>query len=169
MRYYQTMFSLSAIMVACTSTCQKNHKAMSAEQVLEAYLDIALNFQSLDQKDQLISYTTGSLEAALAGSPDEIMRKAYLDKRYQVESFFVIKRNDRTPRETEISYHIKYKTTESREQSFDSVPVIDAENTVLMIKEKGAWRIEDVLGNAASFEFPVTKANEIKPFLQTPP
>jgi hypothetical protein len=150
--------------------CGTNRAEMSAEQVVEAYLDMALNMKSIDQRDQLLELTTGSLNAAISGASDEAIQKAYVDRKYNLKKYSLIERRDRTPKETEITYELTYNELNG-ETDPNTAPMVTTENIVAAVKEKGLWYIRDVLGNKTSIEFPVTELNTIsvKPGVITDP
>jgi hypothetical protein len=158
------------LVTGCTKMCGTNRAEMSAEQIVEAYLDLALNMKSVDQRDQLLELTTGSLGAAISGASEEAIQKAYVDRKYNLKKYSLIERRDRTPRETEITYELTYNELNG-EADPNGAPLVTTENTVAVVKEKGAWFIRDVLGNKTSIEFPVTELNTIsaKPGVITEP
>ena len=150
--------------------CGNSHAEMSAEEVVEAYLDLALNMTSVDQRDQLLELTTGGLGAAIAAASVETIQKAYVDRKYNLKKYSLMERRDRTPKETEITYELTYNELNG-EKNPESAPLVKTENTVAVVKEKGAWYIRDILGNKTSIEFPVTDLNTIlaKPGVITDP
>lgn len=151
------------ISVGCTSMCRKSREEMNAEEVVEAYLDLAFNMEDIAQKDNLMEFTTGSLKAAIAGATDETIIAAYIKQRYKLERFSIVERRDRTPRETEITYQIHYKELPEDGKEFKDAHLITTENTVSVIKEKKRWYIREVLGNKTTIDFPITEDSQIKP------
>lgn len=143
-------------------TCSTSHQEMSAGEVVESYLYLALNMESIEQKQDLLRLTTGPLRAAIAGSSDATIKAAYLDLRYQLKSFAVLKRQDLTPRETRITYQLAYYELSDPENLSAAVELV-TQNVVVVVREDGRWRIKDVLGSATSFDFPVAKAMKITP------
>src|SRR5688572_19576248 len=92
-------------LVGCTWICSgSKRKDLSPEQVVEAYLDMALNMKDVAERDKLVQFTTGALKAAIEAAPPETIRAAYVDRRYNLENYSVVERRDRTPRETEITF-----------------------------------------------------------------
>ncbi|MFK7872179.1 MAG: hypothetical protein AB8C84_03265 [Oligoflexales bacterium] len=141
---------------------EDTHGSMSAEQVVEAYLTTAFNLSSVDEKHLLMKFTGGKLKAALAGATEETMKKAYVDARYQLQSFSILDRVDRTPRVTEITFLLTYQDLPDGETDFAKAPTIETENTLMLEKEEGLWLITDVLGQKSLFDFPETEDSEIK-------
>jgi hypothetical protein len=147
---------------ACAPLCSKNHSDMSAEEVLEAYLGLVFNMHDVQQKDDLLDFTTGELKAALAGATDEVLQEAYIKKRYELQRISIVERNDRTPRETEITYQLAYREIPPGETDFSNAPIVTTENTVSLLKEKGRLYLRAVLGNKTQMEFPISELSQIK-------
>ena len=160
-------FSLATVLlffIGCTKMCGPNRMDMTPEQVVEAYLNLSLNMDSLDDKAQLVNLTVGNLRTALLEASDETFEKAFINKNFNLESYSVVERRDRTPRETEITFLLSYKNLgKNREVKPDLAPHVTTENTVSVIKHKGAWAIKDVLGKKTSIDFPVLETEVIKP------
>ncbi|MBI2603044.1 MAG: hypothetical protein HYW48_08305 [Deltaproteobacteria bacterium] len=151
-----SLFSLVILLAACT--CTPTHRDMSAEEVVEAYLNTALNMETVEEKHELMQYTTGNLKDAIAGATDETIHDAYIVNRYKLSRFSLVSRRDLTPRETEISFRLAYE--DRKEGSEEAVKVV-TENTVALTKEKGRWLIRDVIGNRTSIDFPISEASRI--------
>jgi hypothetical protein len=138
---------------------------MAPEKVVESYLNKALNMKQVSEKDDLAQYTTGRLKDAINAASDETITNAYIRRHYNIESYAVIERRDRTPRETEITFRLKYQdfgVADQRPSDTSTAPTVQTENTVALIKEKGAWYIRDVVGAKTSIDFPVSQDSEIK-------
>ncbi len=147
----------------CTKMCSEDRRTMSAEQVLEAYLEIAFNMKEVQQKHLLMAYTTGSLKDSIAGANDATIKQAYIDPRYKLEQFSIIERKDQTPKETEITYLLKYKELPNAGADAAQSADVSTENTVGLIREKEGWYIQSVLGNKSSIEFPLAASPVINP------
>lgn len=146
----------------CTRGCGKTRGDMTPDQVVEAYLDIALNMSDVDEREVLMEYTTGNLKEAIAGASEETIRKAYIDRSYKISSYSVVERRDRTPRETEITFRLEYLDLGTNKDIDESkAPKVTTENTVSVIKESGIWLIRDVMGNKTSIDFPVSEESQI--------
>jgi hypothetical protein len=148
---------------SCTGTCTKSHSSMRPEQVVEAYLDVALNLTRISERANLLKYTTGNLHSAIAEVSDETIQKAYIDRKIKLKSYSLLERRDRTPRESEITFQIIYddlQTTPDLKE--DQAATIKTDNTVRVIREKGLWLVSDVLGKKTSIEFPDLKDMEIR-------
>jgi hypothetical protein len=136
---------------------------MTAEQVVEAYLNVALNMEKLEQKALLLDYATGELKDAIAGASDETMKKAYLERRYTLKRFTLIRRQDHTPRETEITYQLTYNELPEDVSEESKAVTVTTENTVQLVKEKSLWFIRNVIGSKTSFDFPISAVEKITP------
>lgn len=155
------MWMLILTLSGCTRTCSNPRAGMAPEKVVESYLDIALNMNSLSQREDLLQYTTGRLKEAIAAASEETINNAYIKRRYKLETYSVVERRDRTPRETEITFRLKYQDLGQNEVKVTEAPTVTTENTVAVIKEKGAWYIRDVIGNKTSIDFPVSEESKI--------
>ena len=155
------LFFLSFVMIACTKMCTTGRKDMTPEQVVEAYLQIAFNMKDASQKNLLLEYTSGNLKAAISGATEESLQSAYIKPRYNLKSWSFLERVDQTPRVVEITYHIVYDELPENKKISETVS-IDTKNTISLIKEKGKWYIQEVLGSRTSVEFPLLKNSIIK-------
>ena len=149
----------------CAKFCGANRSEQSPEQVVEGYLDVALNMTDVNQRDKLLQFTTGNLKQAIASVSDETIRRAYIDRKYEILSYAVIERRDRTPRETEITFQLSYKDlgegATAKAKGADA-PKVVTENTVSVVKEREAWSIRDVIGQKTSIDFPVSQDSRIE-------
>lgn len=158
------VLALALVLTGCTRGCGNNRQSMPPEKVVESYLNAALNMHDVSERDNLLQYTTGRLKDAIASASDETIKTAYVDRRYDLESYAVIERRDRTPRETEITFRLRYRdlgTTETKPANISEAPMVQTENTVAMIREKSTWFIRDVVGAKTSIDFPVSKESII--------
>ncbi len=156
---------LALIITGCTRFCGLSHSDMNPEQVVEAYLNIALNMASVSERSALMEFTTGNLKNAIAQASDETIKAAYIDRKYKIESYSVVERRDRTPRETEITFRLSYKdfgATEPKPGAETTAPQVITENTVSVVRENKLWLIKDVMGNRTSVDFPVAPESQIQ-------
>ena len=152
------------VLAGCTNMCSKSRLDLTPEEVVQSYLDISLSMSSIDDKARLLNLTTGNLRNAIEQASDETLNQAFVSKRFHLEAYSVVERRDRTPRETEITFVLTYRDmTNHPESSPDEAPQVTTENTVAVIKYKGAWAIRDVLGKTTSLDFPTSKGAVIKP------
>ena len=155
---------LSVVFSGCIKSCVSG-RGLAPEQVVEAYLQASFNLQKVEDRNLLMIYTTGPLKEAIGSAQDAVIKKAYIDRRYQVASFSVVERRDRTPRETDVTFQLKYRDLGTADENIapDNAPTVTTENTVSVVKEKGEWLIRDVVGAKTSIDFAVSKDAEIKP------
>jgi hypothetical protein len=149
----------------CMRGCGGQREAMAPEKVVEAYLNTALNMKSISEREDLLQYTTGRLKDAISSASEDTVLNAYVRRHYDLESYAVIERRDRTPRETEITFRLKYKdlgVADQRPKDTKSAPTVQTENSVALIKEKGIWYIRDVVGAKTSIDFPISADSEIR-------
>lgn len=154
--------AMMVILAGCQQMCSGDRMAMTPEEVVETYLTQSLNMDSASDKDILLSLTTGNLNAAIQAASDDYLKKAFIDRKYDVKNFSIMERRDRTPRETEITFTLAFQTP-SEGLAAKSLPTTSTENTVALIKEKGAWWIRDVVGKKTTIDFPVNDADVIRP------
>ena len=147
--------------VGCTKMCGIKRSGMTPEQVVEAYLQVALNMDSVNDRDILLDYTTGNLKNAIESAAPETIKAAYVDRKYTLKTYSVVQRNDRTPRETEIVFQLEYLDHGTTSNTDETAPTVTTENTVSVIKEGGTWYIRDVVGNKTGIDFPVSEDSKI--------
>ncbi len=159
---FSVCLSLGFLSSITGCTCSDDDR-IAPEKAVETYLDIALNMRSIEEKEDLLELTTGALKAAIASANDEVIRQAYIDKKYSFQSYSVIERRDRTPREVEITFQLIYQDLGTKEnpRKPDGVAVTTTENTLVLIKEKHQWLIREVLGHKTSLDFPVSEDSQI--------
>lgn len=161
-QHWWSLTTVALVLAGCTSMCDKGRAGMTPEQVVEGYLDVALNMSDVSERDRLLDFTTGNLKAAIEGSSPETIKAAYVDRKYRIENYSVVERKDRTPRETEITFQLTYHDIGTDNRSPEDSPKVTTENTVSVVKEGGAWMIRDVLGNKTSIDFPVSEESKIE-------
>lgn len=162
MKFPWTLILCSLVITGCTSMCSGgNRKEQTPEQVVEAYLDVALNMKSVDEREQLVQFTTGNLKAAIEAASPETIKAAYVDRRYNLLNYSVVERRDRTPRETEVTFQLTYNDLGADLKNAKDAPKVTTENTVSVVRENGVWYIRDVLGNKTSIDFPVSEESRI--------
>jgi hypothetical protein len=160
-RQFWSLMVVTLAIVGCTKMCGIKRSGMTPEQVVEAYLQTALNMDSVSDRDILVDYTTGNLKNAIESATPETIKAAYVDRKYTLKSYSVVQRNDRTPRETEIVFQLEYLDHGTKNAADDTAPSVTTENTVSVIKEGGAWYIRDVVGNKTGIDFPVSDESKI--------
>ena len=162
MRWFPLRLLVVALMITgCTNMCGVKRAAMTPEQVVEGYLNVALNMKDVSERDKLMEYTTGNLRHAIESASVDTIKTAYIDRRYQILNYSVVERKDRTPRETEISFQLTYNDLGVENATPQDAPKVTTENTVSVIKANGLWMIRDVLGNKTSIDFPVSAESRI--------
>ena len=164
---FKTMTRLAAMCLAlagCTKFCGMTHKDMTPDQVVETYLNVAFNMKDASERERLASLTTGKLRQAIDSAPEDVITAAYVDRRYAIKSYSVIERRDRTPRETEITFRLVYSDmgSASAPLAADSAPLVTTDNTVNVIRDKGTWYIQDVVGSKTAIDFPLSADGRIE-------
>lgn len=165
---------LAMTLGGCVRSCGKSERAeMTPEKVVQNYINLAMSMTNVGQREQLAEFTRGRLNEAIMSASEETIKKAYIERHYDLESYEVIERRDRTQRETEITFRIKYKdlgVAAVRPTDLSTAPIILTENTVALIKEKGIWYIRNVLGAKSKITFPMSEDSVIRatPGVMTP-
>ncbi len=150
-------------LAGCSQMCSPNRKDMTPEEVVQRYLDISLNMTDIGEREYLINLTTGTLRDALEQATDETLQNAFINQNFHLEGYSVVERRDRTPRETEITFLLTYRNLgPERQLKPEEAPQISTENTVAVVKYKGAWAIRDVIGKTTTIDFPIEQAEEIR-------
>ena len=156
-------------MTACTKMCGSKHANLSPEEVVEAYLDVALNMTSVDDKAYLMQYTTGQLRYAIETATDEAIMNAYIKRKYKLLAYSVVERRDRRPKEVEITFELTYKDLNDFDANNQTVNISEedaattkTENTVRVVKVQNLWLISDVVGKKTTIDFPVRPQDVIK-------
>lgn len=140
---------LALLITGCTSMCDTAHKDMNPEEVVEEYLSITFNIDDVNQIGSLIEFTSGNLKQALEAADSKTIQKVFIDKNYDLKRFSILERRNRTPREVEITYELAY--LDKKGSSEDAL--VTAENTLNLIRQKGAWYITDVIGGKTEIDF----------------
>jgi hypothetical protein len=139
----------------CTKMCEPRHEDLSPDQVTEQYLNIVFNMQSPDEKLKLLQITSGPMKESIEKASDATIMEAYVERKYELLSYSVIERKDRTPRETEVVFTVSYREKD------ESAPTVVTENRISLLKHRGAWFLHDVIGKKSSFDF-ATSPSEIR-------
>lgn len=160
--YNILVFGIFFLLFSCTQMCSTSRKDFTPEEIVEKYLTTSLGMVNIEEKKVLLSLTTGNLKKAISDAPDDLIRSAFINREYDVKTFSILERRDRTPRETEITFILSYQNPKEGINSSE-LPTLSTENTVALTKEKGAWWIRDVVGKKTSIDFPVSSENIIKP------
>lgn len=157
------MLASLLFLVGCSQMCSPSRQDMTPEEVVQRYLDYSLNMTDVSQREYLVNLTTGSLRDALEQASEETLQNAFINQNFHLEGYSVVERRDRTPRETEITFLLTYRNLgPERALKPEEAPQISTENTVAVVKYKGAWAIRDVIGKTTTIDFPIEQAEEIR-------
>lgn len=99
---------LSLGLTACVSWCETSREDLTPLEVLERYIEVSTSMTDVEQKEVLLSYTAGNLRSSIEGATDQAIRRAFIERKYSLDSFSLVSQRDRTPRETEITFYISY-------------------------------------------------------------
>lgn len=164
---FKTVIRLGAmclVLAGCTKFCGISRKDMTPEQVVESYLNVAFNMTTPTERSKLASLASGKLRQAIESAPDETIQAAYIDRKYTIKSYAIIERRDRTPRETEITFRLVYADLGTKSTPIDqeTAAEVTTDNTVSVIRDKGIWTIQDVIGSKTAIDFPLSSDNKIE-------
>jgi len=160
---------LCLVLTGCFRSCSHPiHADMTAEQVVESYLNMVFSMKTAEDKNILLSYTTGEMKAAIATASEETLQKAYLDRRYTLKSFSLVGKRDRTPHETEVTFQLEYQELPENVTKPEEAVMVKTLNTVALEKSKGGWLIREVIGAKSTFDFPLSNDSRIGPNTPTP-
>jgi hypothetical protein len=150
------LFVASAVLLGCTMRgCSGAREDIPPEDQLHAYITIAVNVTTPEQRQELAELTSGALKAAIVNASPESFKRAYIDKKYDFRSFDVLARNDLPGgKETQIDFKIVYKSWNSGE-SGDRAPVVEISNRATLVYENGQWAISKVESFGSNFEWEV--------------
>jgi len=150
---FATLFCLM-LLPGCMKSCGSERSRLQPEAVVEKYLQVSLNMNDVGQREVLLDLTTGNLHDVIRQAPDELLQNAFIKKHFQLEKYSIVERRDRTPRETEVTFLLEYLNLgASGTVHTETAPRIKTENTVSVVKEKGAWLISDVIGKKTAIDF----------------
>ena len=156
------LIGLLFMATGCFRSCtQPGRGEMTAEQVVEAYLNAVFSMKTIEDKQKLLEFVTGDLEVAISGSTDATIHKAYLDRRYTLQSYSTMGRRDRTPHEAEVTFQLIYKELPESSTNDKEAVAITTVNTVAVEKMPDGWRIRSVIGANSTFDFPLSKESRV--------
>lgn len=163
MDLFRKFFILSLALTGCVSWCETSRQDLTPLEVLERYIEVSTSMTDVEQKQILLSYTAGNLRASIEGATDQAIRKAFIDRKYALDSFSLVSQRDRTPRETEITFYISYRDHHDIGEG-EEPALVSLTNTVTLFRENDMWSITDVHGaKDTEIHFGVTKDSQITP------
>ncbi len=159
---FAKLLLLAMVMTACFAWCKPERESMTAVQVLEKYVEVSTSMTDIEQREALLDYTGGALRAALEGATDEQITNGFIERKFDLDSFAVVSRRDRTPREVEITFRISYYDRKDIAPD-DEPPLVATTNTVTLFKESNIWSITDVTSSEdTEIHFGVTTDSHIR-------
>jgi hypothetical protein len=147
--------SCTLALIGCNIRGCSSRSDVPPEDQLHAYINMAVNIVSYDQKDALIALTTGELRRAISSASKEAFTKAYVEKKYDFRGFEIVERRDIEPdKRLEIDFRLNYKSWSAGEEP-DLVPFIETLNRAMLEYEHGQWSIANVQSLETSFDWEV--------------
>jgi hypothetical protein len=153
----RTSFLLSFLflLVGCTmQKCGGNEQAnVSPEDQLHSYITTAVNITKVEQKEDLLSLTSGPLRSALVNATDETFKKAYIDKKFDFKSFEILERKEgASDKEVLVEFRLKYKSWNAGEDG-SRAPTVETTNRATLFYDKGQWSIYRVESQGSNFDW----------------
>lgn len=150
-------------MSGCTRSCTETQEDLSPAQVVETFLDLALNISDIKDKKFLEQLTTGNLKKAIENATDKEIMDTYINRNYKVLSYSVIEEELKSPRRVHITFELKFKDLGTIDNKIDEsvAATVTTENTVRVEKKSKLWLISETLGKTSTFDFPLNKADTI--------
>ena len=151
-KYFLTLSFCTLVFTGCIKSCSKIQDIPPEEQLYK-YISTAVNVTKLDQRQDLIDLTTGTLKSALVNATDDSFKKAYLDRRYDFKAFEILERKDvQIGKEVNIEFKLIYKSWLPGEYP-EKLPVTEIINRATLVYEYGRWAIAKVASLNTHFEW----------------
>ena len=145
------MLSAGCSMRGCTGET----KDIPPEDQLHSYISMAVNVTLPEQREELVSLTTGALKSALVNASEESFKKAYIDKKYDFKTFEIVSRKDNPDsKEIELDFKLVYRSWHAGEPP-DRAPLLETVNRANMVYDHGQWALSRVESLSSSFEWEV--------------
>ncbi len=142
-------YLLLAFLQSCPNSCSKPTEPTPEDQ-LHSYIESAVNIQNISQKDDLISFTTGDLKAALVNANNEAFERAYILRRYQVSQYEVLDRKDIDPKNITLEFSLTYKSW-LPPQNPETSPITQVKNRASLVYDNGHWAVSKVESLTTNF------------------
>lgn len=122
------------------NACTKSSKNLQPEQILDAYVKVAMNARSLSDKKDLITYTTGEVKKQLEEMTNTQFQKEFLDKKFKLINLRTKDIRKKSEEELNLVYNVTFEKTDNEE-----VTKITQKKLAFFrkIKEEG-WKIEKI-------------------------
>jgi hypothetical protein len=132
---------LAALMLnACTSSSQH---AADPKGRLTDYVAQSFSVKSATDKEQLLSFLTGSVKTRLQGWSDDQFKDAFVDSKREFLRLSIREMKSISPTEMQITYELTYMDSGKNSDKSHKTQVTD-KRLCQMTLENGKWMIADV-------------------------
>lgn len=154
-RRFVTLALGTLVAIGCTMRSCSARKDISPEDQLHSYINTAVNVTTPEERDALVSLTTGELRRSIAAATEEAFKTAYIDKKYDFRGFEIVERRDIEPEKiVELDFRLNYKSWSAGEEP-DLVPFVETLNRAKLVYEQGRWALASVQSLETSFDWEV--------------
>lgn len=136
----------------CSGGCWRQD--VPPENQLHTYITRAVNASVPDDRDGIIELTADPLRAALANLSPTDFKKAYLDTKFEVQTFEILQRQDLSEKEIHMDFRIVYRSWTAGEVP-DRVPTVDTRNRAILKYEFGRWALANVESLESNFHWEI--------------
>lgn len=117
--------------------CTRKTGNLSAEQVLEAYVTLAMTARSVSDKKDLVNFTTGAARESLVAMSDDDFQKEFIDKKFKLIKFATKDKRVKNENELSLVYQITFEKTENEKPARVTLKKI----AFFAKAENGGWKI----------------------------
>lgn len=133
---------------ACT--CDPKPKDREPKEILTAYLERVVNVTQAKDREDLLVLTTGEIKAALLNATEAEFRRAYIQKRYDVQAFEITGESKTTPDSVMLSFYMQYRDKPQGDPNPIDVLI---QNQVELVRENDRWLINRIFPGDSRLEF----------------
>ena len=154
-RRFMTLAIGTLVTIGCTMRSCSSRKDISPEDQLHSYINTAVNITTPEERDSLLSLTSGELKRSISAATEEAFKTAYIDKKYDFRGFEIVERRDIEPEKVvELDFRLNYKSWAAGEEP-ELVPFVETLNRAKLVYEQGRWAIANVQSLETSFDWEV--------------
>lgn len=124
------------------------------EEQLQSYIERAVNVTLPEDRERIVELTADPLKSALTNLSASDFKKAYIDTKFEVQTFEVLQRADTGEKECEIDFRIVYRSWLPGENP-ERAPLVDTRNRAIMQYEYGRWALANVESLDSEFRWEI--------------
>ncbi len=130
---------IALILLTTTACTQDKGSANDPKSRLNAYISRSFSVKKIEDRQELISYLTGSAKARLASWSDDQFREAFIDSKREFVKLLFREVKPVSDKEVNITYELTYL-----DQSKGKNARITNKKLCQMVLDEGKWQITDV-------------------------